>query len=116
MLTAVLRRTSSTLSRRGFPAALISASTATAGNHFRLLSAAVNSRTFHSNPGPLNFRASSCHRAEYAVDDFPYEEGSKGNADEGLEIAKLGISEDIVSALAKKGITKLFPIQVRFAS
>ena len=50
------------------------------------------------------------------MDDFPYEEGSKGNADEGLEIAKLGISQDIVSALAKKGITKLFPIQVCFAS
>ncbi|KAG4953052.1 hypothetical protein JHK82_038696 [Glycine max] len=110
MLTAILRRTCSTLSRRGFPAALISASTA--GNHFRPPSAAFISRTFHSNTGPLNFRSSSCHRAEYAVDDFPYEEGSKGNAaDEGLEIAKLGISEDIVSALAKKGITKLFPIQ-----
>ncbi|KAK7372766.1 hypothetical protein VNO80_06154 [Phaseolus coccineus] len=106
MLTAILRRTCSTLSRRAFPAVIISAS-----NDFRPPSAAFISRTFHSKPGPLNFRSSLYHRAEYAVDDFPYEEGSKGNADEGLEIAKLGISQDIVSALAKKGITKLFPIQ-----
>ncbi|KAK7385907.1 hypothetical protein VNO78_31869 [Psophocarpus tetragonolobus] len=106
MLTAILRRTSSTLSRRLLPAALVSASTV-AGNDFRPLVAAFNSRTFHSKPTPLNFRSSLCHRAEYAIDDIPYEEGSN----EGLEIAKLGISEDIVSALAKKGITKLFPIQ-----
>ncbi|VFQ76083.1 unnamed protein product [Cuscuta campestris] len=31
--------------------------------------------------------------------------------DAGLEIANLGISQEIVSALARKGITKLFPIQ-----
>ncbi|XP_008804703.2 LOW QUALITY PROTEIN: DEAD-box ATP-dependent RNA helicase 53-like [Phoenix dactylifera] len=31
--------------------------------------------------------------------------------DEGLEIARLGISQEIVSDLARKGITKLFPIQ-----
>ncbi|RDX65727.1 DEAD-box ATP-dependent RNA helicase 53, mitochondrial [Mucuna pruriens] len=108
MLTTILRRTCSTLSRRVFPAAIICAS---ASHDFRPLSATFNSRTFHSKPGPLNFRSSSCHRAEYAVDDIPYEEGTRGNADEGLEIAKLGISQDIVSALAKKGITKLFPIQ-----
>jgi len=110
MLTAILRRTCSTLSRRAFPAVVISAS-----NDFRPLSAAFIPRNFHSKPVPLNFRYSLYHRAEYAVDEFPYEEGSKGNADEGLEIAKLGISQDIVSALAKKGITKLFPIQVCFA-
>lgn len=32
--------------------------------------------------------------------------------DEGVEISKLGISEEIVSALAQRGITSLFPIQV----
>ncbi|BAT80843.1 hypothetical protein LR48_Vigan07g033000 [Vigna angularis] len=106
MLTAILRRTSSNLSRRAFLAVVISAS-----NDFRPLSPAFIPRNFHSKSGPLNFRSSVYHRAEYAVDDFPYEEGSKGNAEEGLEIAKLGISQDIVSALAKKGITKLFPIQ-----
>ncbi|KAM3216292.1 DEAD-box ATP-dependent RNA helicase 53, mitochondrial [Capsicum annuum] len=31
--------------------------------------------------------------------------------DEGLEISKLGICEEIVSALAQRGITSLFPIQ-----
>nr|GEW09957.1 retrovirus-related Pol polyprotein from transposon TNT 1-94 [Tanacetum cinerariifolium] len=30
---------------------------------------------------------------------------------DGLEVSKLGISQEIVNALAKKGITKLFPIQ-----
>ncbi|KZV16621.1 DEAD-box ATP-dependent RNA helicase 53-like [Dorcoceras hygrometricum] len=45
--------------------------------------------------------------AEYAVADFPDE----GPADDGLEISKLGISQEIVSALAQKGIIRLFPIQ-----
>ncbi|XP_010323935.3 DEAD-box ATP-dependent RNA helicase 53, mitochondrial [Solanum lycopersicum] len=43
-------------------------------------------------------------RAGYAVANLPED-------DEGLEISKLGISQEIVSALEKKGITKLFPIQ-----
>lgn len=34
------------------------------------------------------------------------------DCEEGLEISKLGISEEIVSALAQRGITSLFPIQV----
>lgn len=70
------------------------------------------SSAFHSLAGPLNFRASYVHSAEYAVDDYSFEEGVKGNTDEGLDIAKLGIAQDIVSSLAKRGITKLFPIQV----
>ncbi|KAK4484481.1 hypothetical protein RD792_007064 [Penstemon davidsonii] len=36
---------------------------------------------------------------------------SSGDADEGLEISKLGISQDIVSALDRRGILELFPIQ-----
>ncbi|KAF8413466.1 hypothetical protein HHK36_001453 [Tetracentron sinense] len=73
-------------------------------------------RDFHFSTGPLEFRASSVSRAEYAVDDFLDEEKSSGKkvggvSDEGLEISKLGISQEIVSTLAKKGITKLFPIQ-----
>ncbi|XP_010036054.2 DEAD-box ATP-dependent RNA helicase 53, mitochondrial [Eucalyptus grandis] len=74
-----------------------------------------SARGFHASPGPLGFRASGVSRAEFAVDDFaPYDEekpsaGSRN--DEGLEIAKLGIAPEIVSALAKKGIAKLFPIQ-----
>lgn len=47
----------------------------------------------------------------YAVADFSDDE-KKGATDDGLDISKLGISNDIVSSLAKRGITKLFPIQV----
>ncbi|KAL3624638.1 DEAD-box ATP-dependent RNA helicase 53, mitochondrial [Castilleja foliolosa] len=36
---------------------------------------------------------------------------SSGSSDEGLEISKLGIAEEIVSALKNRGIEKLFPIQ-----
>ncbi|XP_051136276.1 DEAD-box ATP-dependent RNA helicase 53, mitochondrial-like [Andrographis paniculata] len=49
-----------------------------------------------------------------AADYFDAEEKravSAGQADDGLEIAKLGIAQEIVSALARKGIEKLFPIQ-----
>jgi superfamily II helicase len=54
--------------------------------------------------------------AEYAtIDD--YEETSSIKVDgEGLDISKLGISQEIVSALSKRGITKLFPIQVSLFS
>lgn len=71
-------------------------------------------RGFHAKSGPLNYRASAVLQAEFAMDEYSsYEEPSKGSGEnEGLEIAKLGISEEIVSALAKRGILKLFPIQV----
>ncbi|RWR81846.1 DEAD-box ATP-dependent RNA helicase 53-like protein [Cinnamomum micranthum f. kanehirae] len=77
----------------------------------------VPSRNFHfSAAAPLGFRASDAVRAEYAVADFSDEEKALGkksssDSDEGLEISKLGISHEIVSALANKGITRLFPIQ-----
>ena len=71
-------------------------------------------RDFHFSSVPREFRFSAVTRAEYAVDDSPFweDERSKGATDEGLEIAKLGISREIVSSLAHKGITRLFPIQV----
>ncbi|XP_039845064.1 DEAD-box ATP-dependent RNA helicase 32-like isoform X3 [Panicum virgatum] len=57
-------------------------------------------------------------RAEFAAAEEGsfYEEDKRaasagGAVDQGLEIAKLGISSKIVDRLAKKGITKLFPIQ-----
>ncbi|KAK6784718.1 hypothetical protein RDI58_018173 [Solanum bulbocastanum] len=50
------------------------------------------------------FHSGEYLRAGYAVADLPED-------DEGLEISKLGIAQEIVSALEKKGITKLFPIQ-----
>lgn len=78
-------------------------------------------RGFHVQSRPLDFKASPTSQAEFAVDDYGFEEekgyGGKGTAsmnsgEEGLEIGKLGISEEIVSALSKRGITTLFPIQV----
>ncbi|KAK1303415.1 DEAD-box ATP-dependent RNA helicase 53 [Acorus calamus] len=76
-------------------------------------------RGFRSSAGPVCFRASEALLAEYAVDELSDEErgaswttGKKEReSDEGLEIAGLGISKEIVKALAKKGITRLFPIQ-----
>ncbi|KAK4773096.1 hypothetical protein SAY87_028115 [Trapa incisa] len=74
-------------------------------------------RGFHAaSTGPLNFRASLTSSAQLAVEEYAsYDEEKAAKAgtsgEEGLEIAKLGISIEVVSALAKKGITKLFPIQ-----
>lgn len=68
-------------------------------------------RGFHATPGPLAFRASAVSLAEIAVDVDRF-----SSTDEGLEISKLQVAPEIVSALAKKGITKLFPIQVTFGS
>ncbi|CAI0439826.1 unnamed protein product [Linum tenue] len=78
---------------------------------------------FHSQAGRLNYKSSTISQAEFAVDhQYGYDEeriggGAKtevtGNSqsEEGLEISKLGIAQEIVSALATKGISKLFPIQ-----
>lgn len=112
MITAILRRASSTLSRRAIPAAEALLSS-TASAELRQLSV-LTPKSFHSKSQPLLFRASSASRAGYAAEAFPFEEPAKANGEDGLEIAKLGISQDIVSALEKKGITKLFPIQVWF--
>ncbi|KAI3781051.1 hypothetical protein L2E82_11050 [Cichorium intybus] len=50
-----------------------------------------------------------------AAAEISYEEdtfsSSSSSSSDGLEISSLGISQEIVTALAKKGITKLFPIQ-----
>ena len=70
------------------------------------------SRGFHAVSRPLNFRASLVSLAEFAVEEC-VEVSSSRSGDEGLEIGKLGIAPEIVSALEKKGITKLFPIQVQ---
>ncbi|KAK4776321.1 hypothetical protein SAY86_005009 [Trapa natans] len=72
---------------------------------------------FHAvSSGPLNFRAPVTSAAEFAAHDYTSNDEEKAgkrriSGEEGLEIAKLGIASEIVSALAKKGITKLFPIQ-----
>ncbi|CAI9754470.1 unnamed protein product [Fraxinus pennsylvanica] len=68
-------------------------------------------------PLPLSTRAFHVGRvlqAAYAVADLSDAEDSMVSsevADDGLEISKLGISPDIVSALSGRGINKLFPIQ-----
>ncbi|KAF6139545.1 hypothetical protein GIB67_015502 [Kingdonia uniflora] len=70
-------------------------------------------RGFHFSTNPLEIRASSLvSQAVQAVEDFSDEDKSSGKvSDESLEVAKLGIAPEIVNALAKRGITKLFPIQ-----
>lgn len=72
-------------------------------------------RDFHAG-GFLNFRASFglSQAVRNVVDEVNDEEVKKGGSgsDDGLDLSKLGISSEIVYALAKKGITRLFPIQV----
>uniref|UniRef100_A0A0E0MPH4 RNA helicase n=1 Tax=Oryza punctata TaxID=4537 RepID=A0A0E0MPH4_ORYPU len=91
------------------------------------LPAAAMAAWFHSSPGWLGFRetgaAGAAARPQYAADEgLFYEEEKRGaagagggvaaaGAEEGLEVAKLGISPKIVSQLASRGITRLFPIQ-----
>ncbi|XP_061351988.1 DEAD-box ATP-dependent RNA helicase 53, mitochondrial-like [Gastrolobium bilobum] len=119
MTSAILRRSSSIFSRRFF-AAVTSVEPLPYLHNQRLTSSAAvpfrsgGARSFHAKSGPLNFHSSLVsHAAQYAVDrDYSNDdEGSSEKCDEGLEIAKLGISQEIVDALAKKGISKLFPIQ-----
>ncbi|KAM2417458.1 hypothetical protein ACFX1W_024296 [Malus domestica] len=68
-------------------------------------------RDLHAKSGPLSFRASTPLGAQFAVEYSSEESTRRSGDDEGLEIAKLGIAKEIVSALANKGISKLFPIQ-----
>ncbi|WCJ28686.1 DEAD-box ATP-dependent RNA helicase 53 [Euphorbia peplus] len=71
-------------------------------------------REFHVISGPMEFRASTMmSQAQFAVDDYGSEEekGRSAGNDEGLDISKLGIAQEIVTALANRGISKLFPIQ-----
>ncbi|KAJ8770338.1 hypothetical protein K2173_014948 [Erythroxylum novogranatense] len=82
-------------------------------NRSKLWDFGIGRRDFHVMSGPLQFRASVGLQAQFAVDDYGSddEKGLKGSGEEGLDIAKLGISQEIVSALAGRGISKLFPIQ-----
>ncbi|KAL0320014.1 UNVERIFIED_CONTAM: DEAD-box ATP-dependent RNA helicase 53, mitochondrial [Sesamum radiatum] len=80
---------------------------------------AYETGTALSKPSPVfgwtrGFHSGLALRAGFAVADYSDAEerrASSGSADDGLEISKLGISQDIVSALAGRGIDKLFPIQ-----
>lgn len=131
MMRLISKRSSSIISRRTLAALTYSSFetiTATLPKHFQHYHPSTSAsdlvpgnlsipffykvRDFHAISGPLDFRASSPSRAEYAAIDDYEEVSTKVGNDDGLEIAKLDISPEIVSALAKRGITKLFPIQV----
>lgn len=59
-----------------------------------------------------SFNSGQALGAGFAMADYSdSERASTSPSDEGLEISKLGISPTIVSALASRGIEKLFPIQ-----
>ncbi|CAK7340355.1 unnamed protein product [Dovyalis caffra] len=132
MLSTILRRSSSSSSalapHRAFAAATLlhyhqftpAASTIPPRNESvscasapfsSFLSSLIRARDFHVKSGPLDFKASSVSQAGIAVADYDCDEEKGKGSEEGLDISKLGISEEIVGALAKKGITKLFPIQ-----
>ncbi|KAJ9560707.1 hypothetical protein OSB04_005867 [Centaurea solstitialis] len=84
------------------------------GNQSQSFHSSVGFRSFHGSRW-VSIRASdvSTQSAGYAVAADPLYEGDRAtsSSSDGLEISKLGISQEIVAALAKKGITKLFPIQ-----
>ncbi|PWA27951.1 DNA/RNA helicase, DEAD/DEAH box type, N-terminal [Artemisia annua] len=69
--------------------------------------------SFHTTPW-FNVRASAVVTQSagvaFAAETCSDEDDS---VSDGLEVSKLGISQEIVNALAKKGITKLFPIQIK---
>ncbi|XP_077214090.1 DEAD-box ATP-dependent RNA helicase 53-like [Tasmannia lanceolata] len=69
--------------------------------------------SLYSKKRNLFFRRSSSFSvsASTVTLDFDTRESSASRTSENLEIAKLGISEEIVSALSRRGITQLFPIQ-----
>eukprot|EP01018_Ginkgo_biloba_P031426 Gb_10087 [translate_table: standard] len=88
----------------------------------------VRSRTIHSPASTFGRKVPSPSFAEYAVaeeerhglwtsggrdgsDSDSRDTEKTSQSDEGLEISKLGIEQEIIAALAKRGITKLFPIQ-----
>ncbi|KAI3736467.1 hypothetical protein L6452_16009 [Arctium lappa] len=74
---------------------------------FRVLRRNVHASRF------VDVRASAALKqaAGYAVAAQISDDEDSSSSSGGLEVSKLGISHEIVTALAKKGITKLFPIQ-----
>ncbi|PIA44492.1 hypothetical protein AQUCO_01700233v1 [Aquilegia coerulea] len=69
----------------------------------------VGFRDLHYSLNPMEFKSSMVSNAQFTVNE--YSDQSSSSDDGGLEISKLGISQEIVTCLANKGITKLFPIQ-----
>lgn len=65
-------------------------------------------RRFFSGSRVLDFRDTDSLDSQGVL----FDEAEAVKEDEGLEIAKIGIAGEIVKNLARRGITKLFPIQV----
>ncbi|KAF7008614.1 hypothetical protein CFC21_023334 [Triticum aestivum] len=63
-------------------------------------------RAFHASPRPLGFRSTTPAPWPGTVS-----EAGAAAGDDGLEVARLGISPRIVERLAARGINRLFPIQ-----
>ncbi|XP_047069940.1 DEAD-box ATP-dependent RNA helicase 53-like [Lolium rigidum] len=63
-------------------------------------------RAFHASPRTLGFRATTP-----ALWPGTVSEAGAAAGEDGLEVARLGISPRIVERLAARGITRLFPIQ-----
>ncbi|XP_050380474.1 DEAD-box ATP-dependent RNA helicase 53, mitochondrial-like isoform X3 [Argentina anserina] len=101
------------INRLPFPSATSSPSLPANGDLEAKPATGFQVRGFHARSGPLSFQASPTTMfagAQVALDS-DCDEPSKASGEDGLEIAKLGIDKEIVTALAGKGITKLFPIQ-----
>ncbi|KAK6142598.1 hypothetical protein DH2020_022946 [Rehmannia glutinosa] len=120
----LIRRSSSSSSKRFVLTALshfFSEKPPTVSSNALLSSRIHTCATGSALPGPSpvlgltkGFHSSRALRAGFAVADYSdadEKRASSGPSDEGLEISKLGISQEIVGALARKGIEKLFPIQ-----
>ncbi|KAL3849646.1 hypothetical protein ACJIZ3_011528 [Penstemon smallii] len=75
-------------------------------------SSLLTKRTLTHRVGVYNFQdRSSTYFSKVFSSIGSGELGISQDADEGLDISKLGISQEIVSALDRRGILELFPIQ-----
>ncbi|KAG5415526.1 hypothetical protein IGI04_003093 [Brassica rapa subsp. trilocularis] len=127
MIATVLRRSCVDASRRTLSASLTSINAALF-HHFTPSAAAkvsdvkpsfalgnqfgVKSRGFHFQSGPSEFRSTMVSPAGFAISETSDRAiADSESSGDGLAIAELGISPEIVKALSAKGIEKLFPIQ-----
>ncbi|CAH8310152.1 unnamed protein product [Eruca vesicaria subsp. sativa] len=126
MITTVLRRSCLDASRRTLSAASLPSINAALFHHAAAkvsdLAPTVKpsfslppmrnhfSRGFHFQSGPSDFRSTMVSPAGFAISETSDRAVTDSESD-GLAIAELGISPEIVKALSAKGIEKLFPIQ-----
>ncbi|CAF2153564.1 hypothetical protein BRARA_A02729 [Brassica rapa] len=127
MIATVLRRSCLDASRRTLSSSLTSIN-AVLFHHFTPSAAAKvsdvkpsfalgnqfggKSRGFHFQSGPSEFRSTMVSPAGFAISETSDRAiADSESSGDGLAIAELGISPEIVKALSAKGIEKLFPIQ-----